>query len=129
MNTVQYNLGDFSAELVFDNTVILAHLAEAAFQVLFTALKKFHSIVPLTSYTFCPAVGENEFDYRFAALDGRIWSQVLDFTDKVDDPAMTFDVTDKWRVTEFKFHNPVRDQIVALHSAVSLESFEATLGS
>ncbi len=67
MNTVQFDLGDFSCEMTFDNTVVLGHLAEAAFKVLFAALKEFNSVVPLTSYTFGPAVGENEYDYQFTA--------------------------------------------------------------
>lgn len=128
MNTVQYELGDFSCEMVFDNSVILAHLADAAFRILFTEMRKFHSVVPLMSYTFGPAVGENEYNYQFATADGRMWSQVLDFTETPTDPGMTFNITDKWRVTEFKFNGAVRDQIVALHAAVNLETFEATFG-
>lgn len=129
MNTVQFDLGDFSCEMTFDNTVILGHLARAAFKILFAALKEFHAVVPLASYSFGPAVGENEFTYQFTALDGRMWSQVLDFTDRESDPAMIFTVADKWRDSEFKFNRPVRDQMVALHASAGLETFEATFGS
>ena len=129
MNTVQYTLGNFTCEMTFDNTVILSHLAKATFKILFVALKEFHAVVPLASYSFGPAAGENEYNYRFTAVDGRMWSQVLDFTDMESDPGMTSNITDKWRLSEFKFNGPVRDQMVALHASTRLETFEATFGS
>ena len=64
--------------------------------------------------------------YRIEAVDGRKWKQTLRFLSAADtDPAMSFNVTDEWRLSEFKFHREIRDTVVMLHK-IGCQRIEVT---
>lgn len=60
-----------------------------------------------------PGVNENEYSYKFRHVDGRVWNQVLEIPE-IGDVKMTFDIADKWAVSEFAAHREVRDLVISL---------------
>lgn len=59
--------------------------------------------------------------YRFEHADGRTWTQDMTFAHETcEDPLMTFDVPDPWRVSEFKGNREVRKSLVHLRNVMKL---------
>lgn len=52
------------------------------------------------------------FKYTYTTKDEREWRQ--DIIASSADPMMTFNVTDPWRLSEFRLHREVRDLVVEL---------------
>jgi hypothetical protein len=77
-----------------------------------------HRDLVLSSMVFKPqpANQSTTFLYEFVALDGRKWTQVIDFAGDPRDPTMTFD-TDAWKLSEFVHNRPIRDLVVYMHWA------------
>lgn len=91
---------------------------------LITAVQEFNTQVPLQKIQFKYDSGD-DYSYTIIASDGRQWSQVIRF-DEMDDPGQSFDVTDFWRITEFKYHRTVRDLIISLHQEFSFTDAKFT---
>lgn len=77
-------------------------------QNLLRLLELFNKKVSLSSF-----IVDKESDhhtYEYEAKDGRIWKQKIYFNS--EEPEMTFDVSDSWKLSEFQLHRPIRDQII-----------------
>ena len=81
-------------------------------QNLFKTAQGLHTVVPLVQIEVKPVDGvPNTYRYDFEAQDGREWKQVLDFTDS-QEAAMTFDVPDCWKMSEFRPHRELREAVI-----------------
>jgi len=77
------------------------------------SVSAFHAVVPLVRFrTHQTAPGV--FSYLFEAVDGRVWTQTIDFSASTSDPALTFSVPAGWKLSEFAFQRPIRDLVVRL---------------
>lgn len=87
-----------------------------------------HRIVELSEFRFRPKPSgpPTSYLYSFTALDGREWEQEFRFTgpDPLD-PEMDFS-TGFWRLSEFRLHRPIRDQIVQMRDSVGLSDMRVT---
>ena len=92
--------------------------------LLFKDMETFNSNVPLASIKVEGDIG-SEYEYGFIAKDGRTWSQVLNMSDPKD-PAMTFDVPDGWKLSEFEFHRNIRLRIIAIINEFEMKEFTVT---
>lgn len=91
-----------------------------------------NSIVPIAHFSFALATNPPEpetYLYRIELVDGRLWRQRIDFSTTPDDPLMTFNVSDEWKVSEFALNRPTRDELVRLYTAVGLRALDITLES
>lgn len=124
---VEYDLGDFVCEMEFSDGIMLQHLVVPTFANIFKALRDLHATVALETCHFrAENAGGGRYAYGFTSRDGRTWAQVIDFSINAADPGMTFTVIDQWPVSEFRRNRPVRDELVILHNAISLEKLEAS---
>jgi hypothetical protein len=95
------------------------------FLQLLGSVEAMHDTVALLEFTMVRTAGSGLFRYGFKLSDNREWRQDVEFQGDSDaDPAMTFDVSDKFKVSEFTLRRPVRDASVALHNAFGLEKLE-----
>ncbi len=89
-------------------------------------LSEFEAMIDYTSFECVvaePVDGHSAWDYRFTHRDGRKWIQKIIINSSTD-PAMTFSITDQWRLSEFKAHRRLRDVCVLLISRFGLTEFE-----
>jgi len=64
-------------------------------------------------------LNKGQFSYEFVALDGRIFRQGIFFNGD-EEPSLTFYVPDRWKLSEFILHRPIRDTVVALIKSAGL---------
>lgn len=66
--------------------------------------------------------------YEIKLMDARRWNQeiLFEFGGGATDPAMTFDVPDAWRVSEFRRQRAMRDWIIEMVNAFGLTEFKCT---
>jgi hypothetical protein len=92
-------------------------LTSADWARLASQAESFNSSCQSTKLTFTRISGvgviPKVFEYKINVLDGRIWKQTITFDD-LRNPAMTFNVNDLWRLTEFSQQRTLRDILVAL---------------
>ncbi len=91
-----------------------------------SAISEFEARIDYTAFECVaaePIDGHPAWDYCFTHRDDRRWIQKL-IINSSSDPAMTFTVTDQWRLTEFKAHRRLRDVCVLLISRYGLTEFE-----
>lgn len=88
-------------------------------QALFTLVNE----VPLDQFLFETQPDATHL-YRFRATDGRVWKQKITFASFGDtDPAMTFDVNQPWKLSEFTRHRAVREAVILLHNTFDCQKF------
>ncbi len=126
MPALEFDFAGFRCDMEFEDMIGLSHLAAATFKALFAALQDFHEATPLATYLLLTNGTPGQYRYEFEARDGRVWNQVINFSENETDPVMTFAITDWWPVSQFKFNRAVRDQIVRLHHTVNLIRLDAT---
>ena len=89
-------------------------------QACWGACMALNAAVPLTRVRFRPTppgADANAYDYVIEAADGRTWSQTLTFAGPTDmNPAMTFDIAQPWKLSEFALQRPVRDALVTMRA-------------
>ncbi len=91
-----------------------------------SAISEFEAMVDYTSFecvAAAPVDGHSAWDYRFTHRDGRKWIQKI-IINSMTDPAMTFTITDQWKLSEFKTARRLRDECVLLISRYGLTEFE-----
>lgn len=102
---------------------------EAPLYELYDAVNVMHGTTPLEKLEFF-AIGPGEpevYRYKITAVDARVWSQKIDFLVSALDPLMTFNVSDKWKISEFALQRPVRDALVLLYTSVGLREITITM--
>lgn len=82
---------------------------------LYEALVQFGLAVDLDKLTFILTDASlQRYEYEIKRVDGKKWNQVIVFDDE-SDPLMTFDVSDEWRLSEFRPHRIIRNILVELY--------------
>lgn len=85
----------------------------------------FNEKVPIQSFEFSIKEVPSIYDYSFKAKDGRNWTQTIDFsTPNENDPKMTFTLEDPWTQSEFSFHTPFRESVIALRNQYKVDKIE-----
>lgn len=80
---------------------------------LLTVIAPLHDAVGIRRLWLRPTETPSEWDYRWVAADGRVWRQLVRFSEPgSSDPPMTFAVPDAFRRTEFEHHREVRDLLI-----------------
>lgn len=78
-------------------------------------MEAFRVVVPTAKLSFVrlsdAGVEPKVFRYKIEADNGRIWKQTITF-DNLQDPQMTFEVADQWRLSEFSNQRNVRNVLV-----------------
>lgn len=65
--------------------------------------------------------------YEIKLHDGRKWNQTITFlSEEDDDPAMTFNVPDGWKLSEFVLQRDIRDWLVAAVVEFGMTEFRCT---
>lgn len=86
-------------------------------------LDKMNTLVPLTKFEVKQdTVDTTKYKYRFDADDLRVWKQEI-FTDPVEFD-MTFNVTDKWKLSQFAAQRPIRDIVIRLIKNFGISKIE-----
>lgn len=112
-----------------DRTCLL-QAPEAQFFPLLEALGRMNAFVPIKNFSFALATSSPEpetYLYRIELVDGRLWRQRIDFASSPNDPEMTFNVSDEWKVSEFALNRPIREELVRLYTVVGLRAMEITV--
>lgn len=92
---------------------------------LVSGLYEFHSNVALSDYDCTYNASTKIGNYSFAASDGRIWNQVIDFSESLSDPKHNFNVPSFWKISEFSLHRTIRDAYVSLVAYYDLKKLKA----
>lgn len=84
-----------------------------------------HAVVRLDKFTFerIDPSDRLRFKYEIKLRDGRKWTQTVIFSKaeptpgEDEDPMMSFNVSDDWKLTEFSSHRQVRKAVLSLRNA------------
>lgn len=68
--------------------------------------------VPMASFKLDRQGQSNDFKYELSTKDGREFNQVIEIISA--NPLMSFDVPDRWRLSEFSAHRPLRNTVIKL---------------
>lgn len=93
-------------------TELFLSFAETPVLALSQALDVLGEAVPLAHFETV-RTEVNEYSYEIRAADGRLFRQTFLFAE-TPTPGMTFDVPQRWQLSEFALHRPLRDLIVTL---------------
>lgn len=113
------------------NTIDLTVTCDSAVAVndgdidaLVDALFVLNAAVPLSKFDVeRDLVDATVHTYKFVAADGRKWSQSI--WQNGGEAEMTFDVPDRWKMSEFALNRPVRDACVALMASPGVSRIKA----
>lgn len=109
--TIEYNL---NAITFFDGLVKCA----------ITEVININSVLPLASVVF-KKMPAGHFKYELTFKDGRQWKQKITF-DSPNDPLMTFNSVDIFRVSEFILQRALRDCFCAMQLQFDLSEITCT---
>jgi len=91
-------------------------------------LQNLNVVAPITSFNLAQTANDAfpAFTYDIVLKDGRTWHQTITFSGGIlQEPTMTFAVTDQWKLSEFSLQRPLRDLIVEHVASHGLSRIEA----
>lgn len=106
-------------------SVVYIRQSDEHFVQLGRLLDTMHGKTPISLFRFKLQAGSTKvFNYRIDLMDTRSWIQIVDFTSDVNDPIMTFNVPNGWRLSEFANQREIRDILVLMHQKYTLSNCE-----
>lgn len=123
METLEINSEELNIEIKYTKGRLLSDSPRTT--NLLKYLRELKSITSLTVFSVQEDPPDSkEFSYEFTTQDGRTWSQIIKTS--AQEAAMTFNVPDFWRLSEFVLHRPIRDEVIAMIAEYGVTEISVT---
>lgn len=123
MPNIVHNCDDCVMEVVSDEAISLMDPLWISF---LKNIKTFKASVDLTHLIVNQKNNLVDYKYEFTLQDGRIWKQEITVPVNGDPASMTFNVTAKWKLSEFMGNRSLRDVVILMIQSYKVTKIEVS---